>query len=168
MYTFYQPEPFMSQMEQLEQMERLGKLDDLDGELAELEAAEAELAQAEAELDAASAEREAAEAEMQAAQAEMEAAQAEMACAKAAGERDNRLVTLIEEALIADSLITDTQHYSFSFNDKSLTVNGKKQSEAMWEKYKDLITSNSDYRISKRFHFSVSKNGKQMTTSINN
>lgn len=171
MFTYYQAEPFKSPTEQLEEMERMDELDRMDRERAKPDAMEAELAEleaAQAELEAAEAEMEAAEAEMQAAQAEMEAAQAEMASAKACTERDNRLISVIEEALIVDSLITDTQHYSFSFNDRSLTVNGKKQSGEMWEKYKNLITSNSGYRISRRFHFSVSKNGKQVTTTINN
>ncbi len=172
MFTYYQAEPFKPLEEQLAEMERMDELAQLDGELAKLHIMESELEAAEAQIKAEQAEMEAQiareEAEMEAAQAEMEAAEAEMASVKACTEQDNRLISLIEEALLADSLITNAQHYSFSFNDKSLVVNGKKQSGEMWEKYKNIITSNSDYRISRRFHFSISKNGKQMTKTINN
>jgi hypothetical protein len=48
-------------------------------------------------------------------------------------ERDKKLVA----DLLQDGLITDPNNVTFTLDDKQVTINGKKQSDEIFQKYKD-------------------------------
>ncbi len=67
------------------------------------------------------------------------------------------LTSKIENMLLQDGLISDRGNYSFSFTNKSLTVNGKKQSPEMWRKYKTLIEDTTGHKIGSSYSYAITK-----------
>lgn len=71
------------------------------------------------------------------------------------------LTNKIENMLLKDGLISDRGNYTFSFTNKSLSVNGKMQSQEVWEKYKMLIEDTTGHKIGSGYSYVITKNSTE-------
>lgn len=124
------------------------------------------LASAEAELERARAELAKANANMAAPEAQREVMQA--ACAAKAHCQTDTLRQLIEENLLRDGLISNKNKFLFELNGKEMRVNGVKQSEANWAKYRNLIESKSKMKVNRKFEYRLQVSGDSMSIDIEN
>ncbi len=67
------------------------------------------------------------------------------------------LTNKIESMLLKDGLISNRGNYTFSFTNKSLSVNGMKQSQEVWEKYKTLIEDTTGHKIGSSYSYMITK-----------
>ncbi|HET6993036.1 MAG TPA: hypothetical protein VFJ43_17010, partial [Bacteroidia bacterium] len=81
---------------------------------------------------------------------------------------NDSLVRKIGEALVADKLITDVKNYQFSIDGNSVKVNGKKLDKAAWEKYKEIIETNSHSKVNRKFKYELLMNGENETINVSN
>ncbi|MEP7266769.1 MAG: M56 family metallopeptidase [Saprospiraceae bacterium] len=66
------------------------------------------------------------------------------------------LSTYIQESLLKDKLIKGGENYEFKIDDKGLRVNGKKQSDALYNDYKKLIEEQTGFDMDKNSSFMFS------------
>ena len=69
-----------------------------------------------------------------------------------------RLRTLIENELIKDGLISSREKYSIDLSGKRMKINGKKQPDVVWKKYKALYKEVYKCSIGEKSKFAYSKN----------
>jgi hypothetical protein len=81
---------------------------------------------------------------------------------------NDSLVRKIEEALVADKLISDPKNYSFSIDGNSVKANGKKLDKTVWEKYKTIIETNSHSKVNRKFEYQIIKDGDNETINVEN
>lgn len=68
---------------------------------------------------------------------------------------------IITEKLLIDGIISDIdQNYRFDIDEKELRINGKKQEQALYEKYKKLIEENIGVELEDEFSFNFNNNKK--------
>jgi hypothetical protein len=79
---------------------------------------------------------------------------------------NDTMQTAIENELLKQGLIKAKDNYSFEFTGKYVKVNGEKQSEAVWQKFKTIIEQNSSYKVNKKFQYFISVNKENSNTSI--
>lgn len=65
----------------------------------------------------------------------------------------------IEQELRSDGFMSDNGDYTFKLNDKKLRINGKKQSDALYNKYKEIYEKYTGVEIEKGSTFSTSNTG---------
>ena len=71
------------------------------------------------------------------------------------------LSEIIRSSLLNDGFITDEdQKYKFDISEKGLKIDGKKQDQAVFEKYKKVIEDNTGVELGDEFSFSFSNNKK--------
>lgn len=71
------------------------------------------------------------------------------------------LSEIIRSSLLNDGFITDEeQKYKFEISEKGLRIDGKKQDQAVWEKYKKIIEDNTGVELGDEFSFNFSNNKK--------
>lgn len=63
----------------------------------------------------------------------------------------------LEGALIKDGLIKSPRNYKLEISGKGMKINGKKQSDAVWEKYKDIYRKTSGFELSGKSRIVVEK-----------
>jgi hypothetical protein len=68
------------------------------------------------------------------------------------------MTSKIENALLRDGLISDRGNYTFTFTNKSLTVNGQQQPAETWERYRKLIEDTSGHKIGSGYSYVITKN----------
>jgi RNA polymerase sigma-70 factor, ECF subfamily len=83
------------------------------------------------------------------------------------GKRDS-LELLIENALLADSLIKSRTNYCFKISGYGMKVNGKKQSKETFRKYKKLVETKSPNKVSRHFVYSICVDGVETTIRAEN
>ena len=71
---------------------------------------------------------------------------------------DNSLKAKIERELIEDGLIQDKSNYRFSLSGKGLKINGKKQPEAVWEKYKHIYEKENGTKLTRKSTIEINVN----------
>lgn len=69
-------------------------------------------------------------------------------------------VSAIEAQLKTDGHIDDDGSFKFSMKDNRLKINGKKQSDAEWKKYKELYERSAGKSLGNDFKIEISNNGK--------
>ena len=71
------------------------------------------------------------------------------------------LSEIIRSSLLNDGFITDEeQKYRFEISEKGLKIDGKKQEQAVFEKYKKIIEDNTGVELGEEFSFNFSNNKK--------
>ncbi len=76
------------------------------------------------------------------------------------GSYNRTMNKVLEDQLLEDGLISSREDYSFSLSNKKLKVNGKRQSAAVHQKYKELykkLTGNNNDNGNSRFHIEIKK-----------
>jgi hypothetical protein len=74
----------------------------------------------------------------------------------------------LESSLLKDSLISDTLHYTFKINGSYMKVNGEKVDKKVWEKYKELIESNSLNHVDRKFSYAILRDGDDTSINVEN
>jgi len=64
----------------------------------------------------------------------------------------------VEDELLMDRLIEDKSKYEFDLSGKELKINGEKQDEATWLKYKNLYEDNTGTKLDKNSNIQFHKN----------
>jgi|GEM_PF-4470226 len=64
----------------------------------------------------------------------------------------------VEDELLLDGLIEDESKYEFDLSGKELKINGEKQDEATWLKYKNLYEDNTGTKLEKNSNIQFHKN----------
>jgi hypothetical protein len=82
--------------------------------------------------------------------------------------KNDSLLPKIADALIKDGLIKDPQHYAFKLSNNTLKVNGVKQSNAVFKRYKEIIEANSHNKVNRKFTYAVSVDGDSITMQLEN
>ena len=74
---------------------------------------------------------------------------------------------IIRDELLNDGFITDIdEDFKFDLNEKRLKINGKKQDQAIYEKYKNLIEDNTGVELEGKFEYKY--NNKQAKNATQN
>ncbi|NUO00618.1 MAG: hypothetical protein HUU01_08380 [Saprospiraceae bacterium] len=74
---------------------------------------------------------------------------------------DRTVESALEKALIADGLISNPDNYTLELTGKGMKLNGKKQPDAVWEKYKAVYRKVSGYELKGKSKIVVDKNEAQ-------
>lgn len=82
---------------------------------------------------------------------------AELFSDKHQGYFNSKVNRLFEDALVNDGLITDRGNYSFKLTNKSLKINGKKQSKDLHKKYKQFYKSVTGAELTKKSTLEVKR-----------
>ena len=73
---------------------------------------------------------------------------------------------IIRDQLLSDGFIDDiNDSFKFNLNEKRLKINGKKQAEDIYDKYKKLIEDNSGLELEDDFEYKF-KNSKSLKSGI--
>lgn len=81
---------------------------------------------------------------------------------------NDSLLPKIEDQLVKDGLISDRKHYAFKIAGNSLKVNGVKQSNDVYKRYKEIIETNSHNKVNRKFVYAVSVDGDSTTMDLEN
>lgn len=74
---------------------------------------------------------------------------------------DGTVETAFENALVKDGLIQNTDNYTMELSGKGMKVNGKKQPDAVWEKYKSIYRKVSGYELKGKSQIVIDKDEAQ-------
>lgn len=85
-------------------------------------------------------------------------------------QKSKNLQRVLESTMLRDGLIQDNKNYKFELDDKKLRVNGKKQSDQLWNKYKALYESLSGNQLNKKGRITIeveeNKNSRNSNSNI--
>ena len=72
-------------------------------------------------------------------------------------DRSDRAMEQLEKALLGDGLIKDAEKYRFKISSSGLQVNGKKQSDELYQKYQSLLSGKNGMGYQKEGSLSIKK-----------
>lgn len=77
------------------------------------------------------------------------------------GRVDRTIESAFEKALVKDGLIQNTENYTLELTGKGMKVNGKKQSDEVWERYKAIYRKVSGFELNGKSKIVVDKDDAQ-------
>lgn len=77
------------------------------------------------------------------------------------GRVDRTVESALEKALVKDGLIQNTENYTLELTGKGMKVNGKKQSDEVWERYKAIYRKVSGFELNGKSKIVVDKDEAQ-------
>ncbi|HTL82425.1 MAG TPA: hypothetical protein VL651_12015 [Bacteroidia bacterium] len=92
----------------------------------------------------------------------------QLATCNISGIHEDSLRQLLSAKLFVDKLITDQEHFTFIIDGKNLKVNGVKQSEDVYNTYKNYIESVSPNKVDRKFLYDLTVDGDQLRINVKN
>ncbi len=77
------------------------------------------------------------------------------------GRVDRTVESSLENAMVRDGLIRNRENYTLELTGKGMKINGKKQSDEVWEKYKSIYRSASGFELNGKSKIVVDKDNAE-------